>query len=220
MITIGCVSDIHGNWKDIEETPEIELLIVAGDLCSTDNPKEQYLELKNNWTSFINKFPGLDRVILVPGNHDYWIERNLGTFELQRTLGFNTTILVDESMNYVSMNTGETYRIYGNPRCNLYTFAFPRLEGDLDIDKIPEKDIDILVTHEAPRIDELECIKISKSWYNNECPGNKKLAEKVLKLKPLVHIFGHIHYPEENNISGIRFINASTKLHIIKLEKS
>lgn len=218
MIKVGCLSDIHGNYGLLkgQTFPGIELLILSGDLCGNDIVYDQERELKESWKKLINPaiFPDLDEIILVPGNHDFWIEKNL--FSQPRILeifGPRTKILVDEEYDYLSPTEGRYIKIYGNPRCDLYSFAFPHLYGNEDINWIPEDNLDILVTHEAPCIPELKCIKNSKGWYGDlEPAGNKYLAEKVIKSNPKYHIFGHIHFQEVTKINEITFVNCS-QLH-------
>ena len=214
MIKIGCLSDIHGYVYDLQTKcyPEIELLIIAGDLCPTDEVMYQEEWLEYNYQNiFMNKkiFPDLQEIIIVPGNHDYWIERHYDDFlTLIKIFGYSTKVLVDEGYEYISGITGESVKIYGNPRTSLWLHAFPHKPGNTDILEIPEG-IDILVTHEAPRIYQLECIKQSQRWYGKDEPGNLALSQRVLEINPKYHVFGHIHYPERGEVSGIKFMNVS-----------
>lgn len=214
MIKIGCLSDLHGYVYGIVDKvfPEIELLILAGDLCPTDDIGLQEKWLEFNFKKTFNKeiFPDLQQIIVVPGNHDYWIERNYKDFpgRLRSILGFDVELLVDKEYEYISLLSGESIKLYGNPRTSQYLHAFPHKSGNEDILSIPEG-TDILITHEAPRIYDLKCIKQSQGWYGKDEPGNLALAQKVLELSPKYHIFGHIHYPCRDIINGITFMNVS-----------
>lgn len=215
MIKIGCLSDLHGYVYDLQARcfPGVELLIIAGDLCPTDEIKYQEEWLEYNYQKvFMSKdiFPDLQEIILVPGNHDYWIERHYDNFlGLRKMFGYSTKVLIDDEYEYISGLSGESVRIYGCPRTSLWLHAFPHKPGNTDILEIPGG-IDILVTHEAPRMYQLECIKQSQGWYGKgDEPGNLALARRVLEISPKYHVFGHIHYPGTKNIDGIVFMNVS-----------
>lgn len=231
MIKIGCLSDLHGYVYGIIDKvyKDIELLIIAGDLCPIDD-----VSLQKEWLNFyyarvFNKktFPDLQQILIVPGNHDFWIEKNYEYHqeEFSKVFGSYTKILIEEEYEFVSNISFESIRLYGNPRSSSYLQAFSHKSGNKDILDIPEG-VDILITHEAPRINELDCIKQSKNWYDDE-PGNLELANKVFEILPKYHIFGHIHFPCQHLINNITFINASQlirktyepELYIIDFEK-
>lgn len=213
-IRVLAISDIHG--RPIEEETlykDIDLIILAGDLCRSDDPGKQKEELPKVIKSVRDLCEGgnMIEVVVVPGNHDYWLERNYQSPPSLRTvLGPLVRILVDETYNYVSLSTGRTIRIHGSPRTSLSRHAFPHLYKNEDLQKIPvDGSLDILVSHEAPRVDEAECIEISKEWYKDELPGSLPLLWKVLEAKPKVHIFGHIHYGCEYQGEWTRFYNVA-----------
>lgn len=210
MIKIAATSDLHGSVDFLTEySSDIELLILAGDICSSDVPQLQQQELpiiiKELWKSF----SGLQEILIIPGNHDYWLERNYQSPpSILSILGGGVKILVDELYTYRSYSSGENIKIYGSPRTSLMNHAFPHLSGNLDISRIPEG-VDILVTHEAPRVNGMKCITESAKWYEGEKPGNQYLYEKVLEISPKIHIFGHIHFPCDYVENGINFYNVS-----------
>lgn len=219
MIRIAAISDLHGSIESLTEYPgDVELLILAGDLCSSDVPQLQMVEIPVILEGLRKCFSGLQEIIIVPGNHDYWLERNYQSPpSLISILGGGVKVLVDELYTYRSYNSGESISIYGNPRTSLMNHAFPHLSGNLDIHNIPEG-VDILVTHEAPRIFGLECIEKAKDWYNGEVPGNLYLGIRVLEcVKPKYHIFGHIHYSCELFLNGIKFIDVAEKVNIFSV---
>lgn len=226
MIKIGCASDLHGNW-DIPEDPKVELLILAGDLCSSDVVTEQEREIKEKLGPLLSRFPGLQETVIIPGNHDYLLERIYkDSLDVRNLLGYGVTLLVDEEYTYLSSLNGEEVRLYGCPRCDLYSFAFPHLPGLEDIRQIPEG-LDILVTHEAPRDYRIECIKVSQGWYDGDKPGSQALGVRVKEVKPKYHVFGHIHHPcvmkgeytTSMNVSQLKGRNIKQELYIIEYEK-
>jgi Icc-related predicted phosphoesterase len=75
---------------------------------------------------------------------------------------------------------------------------------------MPEK-IDILITHGPP-------FGILDETHKENHAGSKGLWESVKKIKPRLHIFGHIH--EGHGIrhqDGTIFMNVAKKIEIIDL---
>lgn len=214
ITTIGTISDIHGNLDYyFSLSPfNVDLLIVPGDLFTLDDIDKQTKETEIFKKAMDYLFPVAQDILIIPGNHDYLLERikspGIESDITIRTLfGYRCKVLVDEEYIFTNLNNGDTIKIYGAPRTNL-NMAFPRLWGKKDIKQIPE-DIDILVTHEAPRNYNLNCITGSRGDYGLDEPGDADLYQKVLKIKPKYHIFGHIHKREILEDSGITYINAS-----------
>ena len=217
-IKIGCISDLHGYVQGLsgKTYSEVSLLILAGDIANGENYRTQEDWYKHNFEIFKDRniFPDLEEIIILPGNHYIWLERNYqNILKIHEFLGGNVYILVDSSRKFTSIE-GDEVNIWGNPRTSLYTFAFPHLAGNLDLQMIPrDGSIDILVTHEAPRLYGIPCIKETQGEYHGEDePGNLALANTVLEVKPKYHVFGHIHYPCQAEIKGIKFMNVSQQI--------
>ena len=212
MTNISIISDIHGNIEKYNEVhEETDLVIIPGDLFAFDSVEKQMEEVPEFVRKIDEMFPHASDIIIVPGNHDYLLERVYNSWntdiEMRKLFGYKYTLLVDREMMFINFENGETLRIYGNPRTNL-GMAFPRLWGGNDIKRIP-LGLDILITHEAPRWYSLDCIKESVGMYGDGEPGNQELYERVFQVKPRYHIFGHIHRQEIKENNDTTFINAS-----------
>lgn len=212
MTNISIISDVHGNIEKYNEVhKETDLVILPGDLFALDSVEDQLKEVPRFVQKIDEMFPCASDIIVVPGNHDYLLERVYNSWntdiEMRKLFSYKYTLLIDREMDFINLNTGELLKIYGNPRTNL-GMAFPRLWGGNDIKRIPAG-LDILITHEAPRWYSLECIKESVGMYGDGEPGNEELYERVYKVKPRYHIFGHIHRPEVKKSNNTVFINAS-----------
>ena len=218
MIKIGCMSDLHGYVYGLsgKTYPEVELLILAGDIAAGEDPRTQEDWFRNNLNIFWDKniFPDLQEIFIIPGNHDVWLERNYqNPSKMYEIFGSRVKVLVDEGLEFCSLRSFEYVMVWGNPRTSLYSFAFPHLAGNLDLQVIPrDGTVDILVTHEAPRLYGLPCIRESQGDYGDDEPGNLALATTVFEVKPRYHIFGHIHYPCSQEIKGIKFMNVSQQI--------
>ena len=116
MKVVG-LSDLHGYWKEYGDTkiPEVELLILSGDLCASDNIQDQEKEIPSLIKFFWSMFPDLQEIIIVPGNHDFYLERLYygdNPMTLYSVLGHDVKLLVDSAYEYQSLNTGETLKLF------------------------------------------------------------------------------------------------------------
>jgi len=203
LIRIWTISDTHCCHNELSVPSDIDIVIHAGDFS---NSKNQFVN-SNEVSDFIEWFAKLDidRKILVSGNHDTSMELKL--FDLKR-----------EGIIYLEQDSAKLYknRIYGTP----YTPEFGRgwgfqLKDDMTkshASSIPP--CEILITHGPPKF-------ILDSVYRDLCYGHQgdlELYHRIHKIKPKLHIFGHIHsskdnkYPENNGVyfdGNTWFINTS-----------
>jgi len=190
-VKIVCLSDTHTFHDDID-VPDGDILIHAGDFTIAGEVRE--IAAFNHW---LGTLPHKHKIVIA-GNHDWLFQRSP---TLARSLMTNATYLED------SLVEVEGLKIYGSPWQPWFMdWAFNLQRGDeirRKWDLIPD-DIDILITHGPPY------------FFLDETPGGQRvgceeLAEYVVRLKPKLHIFGHIHHSYGTFTKGsIRFINAST----------
>lgn len=175
------VSDIHGNLPEI---PECEVLCIPGDIVGLNDQRN--IEQSRHWwynrfATWVNKQP-CEKVIAVPGNHDFFIEKAFKDGwlnELKQDLNVRTNgklvLLIDESYTYKGV------KFYGSP----WIQPIPYQEGKWAFEthtladgensvfsKIP-KDTDVLITHDNPN---------KHHQLLHYCNFDKKL-----------HLFGHWH---------------------------
>lgn len=180
---IDCIADLHGNFPKLEGG---DLLIIAGDL--TANGRElEYFDCFD-WIEAQN----YRKKILIAGNHDMQMQEE----NYQGPIGD-----VKEAFEYLcdSGTEFEGFKIWGSPwslwfkGINPHCTAFTGDEDDLDrkFSLIPQ-DIDILVTHSPPHgiLDELDRGKKTKQTLHG---GSKWLAFHSRRVRPKLHVFGHIH---------------------------
>ncbi|MDJ1502389.1 metallophosphatase domain-containing protein [Xanthocytophaga agilis] len=187
---IVCISDTHGAHSEIA-IPDGDLLIHAGDISKRG--KEPEIIDFNDWLSTL---PHRHKVI-VAGNHDFLFERNAKRAESLLTHAVylrNTDVKI------------EGLTIWGSPITPwFFDWAFNRQRG-ADIrrywDRIPIN-TDILVTHGPPR-------GILDKTDRGDTVGCDDLLEAVWKVKPKLHLFGHIHEAYgQIEVDNMQFINAS-----------
>lgn len=182
------ISDIHGNL--LENVPECDVLCIAGDVITLNaqrNFDASEYWWKNRFITWVMQLP-CKKVIIVPGNHDFYLE-NLYTTnrweEFCDYMAINTEeklyFLIDQSFEY------EGIKFYGTPWINPIDFqrnkwAFENYDfnDDNPYSKIPE--CDVLITHDSPIKNKLLNIE---SWY-----------------KCKYHFYGHWHDGESKLSEG------------------
>ena len=187
------ISDTHNKHGEME-IPEGDVLIHAGDSTNWGDMK--------HLTNFMEWFNGLDfdHKIMISGNHDTMFQ-NQQSDKLKKIIGNDAIYLEDDSVTIDGVN------FYGSPWTPWYgDWAFTvRSIGERERiwKKIPD-DTDVLITHGPP------FGILDRSGFSMEHVGCAALLSRVKKIKPKVHVFGHIHfdYGEEEQ-DGIRFVNAS-----------
>lgn len=163
---VCAISDTHGKHSEVFIEP-CDLLIHAGDISGRGAPYEY-----DNFFNWFLKQPAKHK-ILIAGNHDF----DLHTYSKP------------PEVNYLhhSYTMVEGYKIFGSPYTpKFFNWAYMydvATAGDAIWRDIP-RDTELLITHGPP-------FKIGD--YASEHAGCPELRLKVQEIKPLVHIFGHIH---------------------------
>ncbi|HKS27846.1 MAG TPA: metallophosphatase domain-containing protein [Pyrinomonadaceae bacterium] len=188
---IVCISDTHTFHNEIV-IPDGDILIHAGDFTIAGEIWE--IAAFNEW---LGTLPHKHKIVIA-GNHDWLFQKNP---TLARSLITNAIYLED------SMTEIEGLKIYGSPWQPWFMdWAFNLPRGHALAEKwalIPEG-IDILVTHSPP-------MGVLDKTRASDRAGCSELTGAVLKIKPRLHIFGHIHEGYGKvEIDYTRFINAST----------
>ncbi len=186
------ISDTHGQHKKLL-LPKGNVLIHAGDISMRGD------EL--SIIDFLNWFSIQDYQykILIAGNHDFYFERT-SSKEIEKIIPEDVIYLND------SGTTINKIKIWGSPITPwFFDWAFNRKRGEeikRHWDLIPE-DINIIITH-GP------VLGIVDRTTRADHVGCEDLLNRVNKIKPLVHICGHIHeaYGIAENL-GTKYINAS-----------
>lgn len=188
---VVCISDTHLRYVDV---PPGDLLIHAGDATIEGTPQE--IERFFEW---FGKLPHKNKV-LIAGNHDWLFEKDPA---LARSLvPPGVTYLQDELVEIAGL------KIYGSPwQPEFFEWAFNLVRGwplQKKWELIPTG-IDILVTHGPPMG------ILDWSTFGNEHAGCGDLRKELLRIKPKLHVFGHIHGSYgQMEWNGTKFVNAST----------
>jgi Icc-related predicted phosphoesterase len=200
-LKVDCISDLHGYYPELSGG---DLLIVAGDLTARDEPDQHA-----NFGIWLKK-QQYRKKIVIAGNHDRYLEKNVQRGITIEMPGMGCTYLCDSGTEF------EGIKIWGspwsaqfpgiNPKCCAFTVNFGSDTETLLNDhwEMIPADIDILITHTPPYdiLDECESGHV----------GSKSLRDHSLgRIKPQLHIFGHIHECGGKVFDStlIKFVNAS-----------
>lgn len=217
-LDIIAISDTHGYLPEIKKP--FDLMLICGDICPTH---DHYYGYQINWfqhefAEWINKLPfknNWSRVVITWGNHDFVGER-ISKAELECFyITVNRMAIVlrhEESLFYYPVGSeAKTLKIFGTPYCKQFgnwAFMISNEKLERKFSFIPD-DCDILLSHDAPDINNLGLISMG-DW-SGENAGNKVLAEAIKEKKPKIALCGHIHSGNHKfeNVDGIWMANVS-----------
>lgn len=170
---VVCISDTHNRLHKLV-VPAGDLLIHAGDLTGHGSLKEIARADRD-----LAALPHRHKVIIA-GNHDWGFQREPAA---ARALIKSALYLQDEAVTIAGL------RIYGSPwQPWFFDWAFnhPRGESLQPIwDRIPAA-TDILITHGPPR-------GHGDRTIHGDPVGCPDLLQAIQRLRPRLHVFGHIH---------------------------
>jgi Icc-related predicted phosphoesterase len=189
-LRIVALSDTHGLHRHIQVPPG-DVLVHAGDLTRHGDFAE--LVDLNAW---LGELPHRHK-LLVAGNHDWCFEQDA---EACAALLPNAVYLQDAAV------TLEGVTFYGSPwtpRFFDWAFMLPRgAPLRQRWDQIPAA-TQVLITHGPP-------YGQGDLTFRGERAGCEELATAVRRLRPQLHIFGHIHEGAGMSTDGAtHYLNAS-----------
>jgi Icc-related predicted phosphoesterase len=195
---IVLVSDTHNKHNQLI-LPKGDILIHSGDFSGVGRESEvksffKWVEKQSN---------EFEHIVFIAGNHELTFEPRQGWVDdgISR-LPKNVHYLEDSEVIIDGL------KFYGSPyQPEFYNWAFNLKRGKECAEKwlhIP-KDTDVLITHGPPKY---MCDYMPWDLTNIGC---QDLVDRVMLVKPKLHVFGHIHvgygYKE---YKGILFVNASS----------
>jgi len=197
-IRIVFISDTHGRHEYLTSKGmgnilgSGDILVHSGDVSNVGKPHEikEFLDWFSN-TNFTHK-------IFIAGNHDFG-------FETASTIAPE---YIEKGVTYL-FDCGveiDGIKFYGSPwQPEFYDWAFNLPRGEKLAEKwskIPSN-TDILITH-GPAHGMLDTVP------NGTIVGCEELLDKILEVKPTIHVCGHIHHSRGGKeFNDTLFINAS-----------
>lgn len=195
---IIATSDMHGMHRDVE-IPLGDMLIVAGDITGRDKIEEIY-----DFNDWLHEQPHHYKIVIA-GNHDGCLQE--AGPELS-SIYLSDAIYLENSFCIIG-HEGKKYKVWGSPFTPMFLdwyFMEERNKIKKYWDTIPN-DTDIVITH-GPGWGTLDEVEPS---FKRGHLGCEELTKAIARVKPQLHIFGHIHdgYGVKKNNDTL-FINAST----------
>ena len=187
-IRFVCISDTHDCLQNMN-IPEGDVLLHAGDFSRRGTHEEV-----TRFNEILSRMPHPTKIVIA-GNHELTFDiqnqaRIKSKFKEIAASSFEEIKYILRDCIYLEDASCEVggYNIYGSP----WTLSHGNMAFNLHSHEIFQKwraipeNTDILITH-GPPYGILDTNKMGESC------GCKHLLDKVQQIKPLFHIFGHIH---------------------------
>lgn len=171
---VVCLADLHGY---LPEVPPCDVLLVAGDICPTDDerPERQRRWLHSTFARWLADVPAAT-VVGVAGNHDF-----VGETDPSALRDLDWHYLQDETIEIDGLS------VYGSPWTSRFQeWAFMLTEEELSRcwEGIPDA-IDVLCVHSPP--------VGYGDWISGHHIGSPSLLEAIDARAPKLCVFGHVH---------------------------
>ena len=178
------ISDTHNFHNDLE-LPDADILFHTGDFTLIGDHSEVYDF--NEWLGTLKQFA---YKVVIAGNHD----KCVGMDQFYGVKHITNAIYLQNSAVEI-----EGFKIWGSPM----TPAFQQMRAGLTFYTNSDReakgvwrgmprDTDILLTH-GPPYGYLDVVVRNWDYMMTEHVGDKMLLDKVNKVKPKYHAFGHVH---------------------------
>ena len=215
---VKVTSDTHGYFPDIDSP--FDLLLICGDVCPAH---DHYYAFQKNWIEndfvhWISMLPFKNddsKVVMIGGNHDFFFERanKNDADHLKKLTNGRLIVLKNEEYTFECMDEDglKSVKIFGTPYCKIFgSWAFMISNEGLaeKYDEIPF-DVDILISHDSPTINNLGLIQ--EGWNAGVDAGNTILDKYIKERKPHYFFSGHIHSGNHTfeEVDGTKMANVS-----------
>lgn len=198
-LRVAAISDIHGYLPIMEDPADI--LLIAGDISPLEiqfNKPEMKIWLETEFAYWVKNLP-VERVFLVAGNHDSYLESisKTNTLALQQAC-VKLTYLKNEVCDYID-DFGQVWTIFGTPYCHIFgNWPFMRTEEYMveKFKQIPDK-VDIIISHDPPfaagDVDVILEAPQHRSQRMFQHLGNEPLKARIENVDYKLLVCGHIH---------------------------
>jgi predicted phosphohydrolase len=190
-VRIVCLSDTHSRHGEVV-VPDGDVLVHAGDFTKRGSEREVA-----SFDAWLGRLPHRHKLV-VAGNHDFLFEN---APQVARTLLTNATYLEDSGCEIDGL------RYWGSPwQPRFFDWAFNLERGEplrRKWERIPSP-VDVVITHTPPHG------VLDRVWNGQEV-GCEELTAALARLRPRLHVFGHIHEAHGvRETPATRYVNACT----------
>lgn len=188
-VRIVVMGDTHDQHRSLH-VPAGDFLIHAGDFTLFNRSRESVLDF-NRWLSELPH----KRKIVIPGNHDF----KFADVRWRRLISAATFLLSEGTEIggigiWGSSLTPSNFGSFGAESADDYRRIFSRIPIGMDL----------VITHGPP----LGILDVGGSGNRNQ--GCKQLLGAIRRVRPALHVFGHIHQSYgTTSAGGTVFVNAA-----------
>lgn len=228
-VRFACFSDTHAVHDDIppENIIPCDVLLHTGDFSSNSGKHDEV----KSFARWVLNYPSTHKVVIC-GNHEVtfqpeFYEKNWQTFHPVKEDAEQAKRLISNTPGIIYLEDSSVklygYTLYGSPwtpgHIGHTNWAFNFQRGGPDCHSVWKKipiETDILMTHGPPKGHGDKIANFERPKENGSLVGCEDLlAEVVERVKPLVHVYGHIHEGygwSQSDVVDTLFINAGTAL--------
>ncbi|CAB3397617.1 unnamed protein product [Caenorhabditis bovis] len=185
-LKVVCISDTHEQLGKVEEIPDGDVLIHAGDFTNNGN-RDELIKFNEQMANLPHKYK-----LVVAGNHELGFDENERKEQRNpQDVGVGTERGYELLTNVTYLQNKEIVidgvKFYGSSYHPLMGFPFYRTRATelAECWKLVPNDTDVLITH-TPPLGYLD-------QFGDERWGCKDLLYVVERIKPRFHVFGHVH---------------------------
>ena len=177
------ISDTHSHEELLKIPDNIEMVIFSGDESNNKNPYSNLPEF-NEFIVWYSLLP-IKHKIFVAGNHSSAIAKGLVGKQ-----NFTDNGIIYLENNYTDV---EGIKIFGSPITPTFNdWYFMKSRSKMDrLWSLIDDDTDIVVTHGPPK--GILDLSENREGTLEQCGDSSLFRHVHLRVKPLLHCFGHIH---------------------------
>ncbi|KAG7343145.1 metallophosphoesterase domain containing protein [Nitzschia inconspicua] len=217
---IVCMSDTHGMHNDIPFLPKGDVLVHAGDI--TKYGETGAVQCLSRYFEKQKELFGFQQILCIAGNHDMTFHpdyyektwsRHIRPFDAMETRdALQHCHYLEDSATNLLKNTSQIpsgrSTVYGSPWTpNFFQWAFNLERGEAlqqVWSRIPEA-TDVLITHGPPKG------RGDMTLHSGHFGCQDLLQEIQQRVRPRLHIYGHIHEGYGTSFDGhTLYVNASS----------
>ena len=206
------MSDLHSHTGAIFERLDREIdlsryiVLTAGDMAAAE-PIFGYDGDPTEFYEFMAQKAG--QFYFVQGNHDLPPANPKRLKSMKNSVGKKCYI---EDAETVMTEVGMIGGINGTVSDKKHPYKKTHEEFYRQVDHLFKRPVRIFITHETPSYE-----LVMDDGVKRELVGQPLLYEKVVKKRPVVHIYGHCHHPRAINfLKGVYFLNVDSRILIIE----
>lgn len=199
------ISDLHGYLPEIGPC---DVVCICGDIIPLDcqgSSEKSAAWIGNEFSKWADSLP-CTKVLVIAGNHDFYLE-------YAEKIPWNSPKIVYLKDSSVEID-GKVF--YGTPWIpSLYRWAFYKPSEELKaiFNKIPDTQIDVLMSHTPPAVASVGRV-LQPCWNVGRDFGCVELAEAIKKRPNIKYsVSGHVHSGDHHpvTVGNTTFVNVSVK---------